>query len=210
LIRAEAAGHRCPRHRWRLADAALAATAWATLIASGPAAALAAEQAIFTDFEDIETAVGQPFSLGDAPARASFGGDAWSGIAGQPALYFSGLQAWMVEPGGAGSIVFETPAAIVEFHARAHPSATAPTRITAHDPALAQVDQIELAAADGWTLVAFTGPLQSIDVENLDATLLDAIDDFGFTPVEAPEPASALGAVGALIGLALTWVLKPQ
>jgi len=180
----------------------MVAAAWVPLVVSGPAAALPAEQAILTDFEGLETMVGEPFDLGVPPARATFAGAAWSGVSGQTALYFSGFHAWMVEPGGTGSIAFETPAASVEFRARAHPFATAVTRITARNAAMEGVGQNTLAAADGWQLLAFAGPIASIEVENLDATRLDAIDDFSFTPTEAPEPPSALAALFATGALA--------
>lgn len=200
--RVAAAGHRLDRRRRRIAYAAMAAAVWVSLVAFRPAAALAAEEAVFTDFEGIETLVGEPFDLGATPARATFAGAAWSGVSGQTALYFSGFHAWMVEPGGVGSIAFETPAASVEFRARAHPFATAITRITARNAAMEGVGQITLAAADAWQLVALAGPIASIEVENLDPTRLNAIDDFGFTPIEAPEPGSALTALFASAALA--------
>ena len=70
---------------------------------------------VFTNFESINTQTGMPFTLGDDSATAELSGDAFSGIIGVPELYFSGTQAWMVNPGGTGLIQFEPNAAAVEF-----------------------------------------------------------------------------------------------
>lgn len=147
------------------------------------------DQMFFSDFEGIvpNTQVGQPFDVGEGGTVATLGGDAFAGIIGLTQLYHSGVKAWMVNPQGTGTITFSTSAAAVEFFARTNSSANGNTVITAFDDSGNLIgDPIMIGLADGWQLISLTGSIERIEVENLasGSNRINAIDDFGFTPVE--------------------------
>lgn len=173
--------------RIRLAVAVAATLAW-TLSGPPPATADPFDQAVSTSFEGFNTQVGVPFSIGTSPERATFSGDAFASFLGITDLYRSGSKAWMVQGGGTGEISFETNAAVVEFFAKAGVFATGDTVITAFDDGGAVVGSpVTLSGgAREFTLVAFTGSIDRITVENFAQTGnsgLNGIDDFGFTPI---------------------------
>jgi hypothetical protein len=143
----------------------------------------------FSDFENLNpnTAVGEIFDVGLAPDVGSFGGDAFGGRVGNPALYRSGVRSWMVVPAGVGTIEFPTLAGVVEFHAVVLNSATGDTVISAFDALDQQVGpSVTIEPGTGFQLVRFVGKVAAIDIENFDAVQLNGIDDFGFTSL--PEP----------------------
>ncbi len=157
----------------------------------------------FTNFEDIipNTAPGDIIVLGVSPEIAEFGGDAFAGFLGMFQLYRSGARAWMVTPNGTGVIDFEPDAALVEFWATAHPGASGATVITAFDGLSVQVgDPVTINPGAGFRFVAFSGNIARIDVDNLDGTRMNGIDDFGFTPV--PEPGATPMGLTAIAVLA--------
>jgi hypothetical protein len=143
------------------------------------------DQDVFTDFESIETAIGEPFSVGTAPVTAQFSGDAFSGFAGVLELYHSGIRAWMVTPSGTGMIEFATHAAQVEFFGRTRSTANGPTVIRALDGLGNEIDSVTLTPPNPFQLIAFTGNIARLEVVN-QATgtgQMDSVDDFGFTPL---------------------------
>ena len=76
-----------------------------------------------------------------------------------------------------------TDAATVEFWARVLSAASGNMVITAFDAFDVIVDgPVMIIPGTGWQLVALTGSIARIDVVNLDANEMNAIDDFGFTP----------------------------
>ncbi len=143
---------------------------------------------VFTDFERINTQTGMPFTLGDDSAAAQLSGDAFSGIIGVRELYFSGTHAWMVNPGGTGLIQFEPNAAAVEFWTNSSRNANGSTIIRAFDDQDQVVDSVTLMGPDPFQLVSFSGNIDRIEVSN-NATgfrQMNAIDDFGFSPLVIP------------------------
>ncbi len=188
----------------------LVTNAIATLLAlplfAAPAAALPEDQAVFTDFEDLfpNTVPGEIIVVGVSPDSADLGGDAFGGTLRAPALYHSGDRSWMVQANGTGVITFETDADVVEFYARVLSSATGETVITAFDASDVIVDgPVTVEPGTGWQLIALSGGIAQIDVVNLDGFELNAIDDFGFTPL--PEPGAVLtlaSGIGLLLALA--------
>ena len=171
---------------------------------AAPAAALPQDQAVFTSFEGINTVPGEIFVVGVSPNGAEFSGDAFAGSLGIRSLYHSGFWSWMVLANGTGVITFETDADIVEFYARVLFSATGSPVITAFDGLDVIVDgPVIVAPGTGWQLISFSGGIARIDVMNLDATQINGIDDFGFTPL--PEPSVTLtlaSGIGLLLALA--------
>lgn len=168
---------------------------------AAPAVAAPEDLDFFTNFEDISpnTNVGEIITVGVSPETADLGGDAFGGRVGDFSLYFSGIRAWMVLPGGTGTITFETLAAQVEFFATAHPSAVGTTVITAFDEFGAIIAAVTLNPGGGFQLVSFTGEIDHIDVVNNDGSQMNGIDDFGFTPVPEPgEPLMLFSGVAAL------------
>jgi hypothetical protein len=170
---------------------------------AAPAVAVPQDLDFFTDFEDINpnTNVGDIIAVGISPETADLGGDAFAGVVGDFSLYFSGIRAWMVLPGGTGTITFETLAAQVEFFATAHPSAAGTTVITAFDEFDAVIAAVTLNPGGGFQLVSFTGEIDHIDVVNNDGSRMNGIDDFGFTPV--PEPGTPLMLFSGVAALAV-------
>jgi hypothetical protein len=175
----------------------------ALLLFAAPAVAAPEDLDFFTDFEDIDpnTTVGEIITVGVSPETADLGGDAFAGVVGDFALYFSGIRAWMVLPGGTGTITFDTLAAQVEFFATAHPSAVGTTVITAFDEFDAVIAAVTLNPAGGFQLISFTGEIDHIDVVNNDGSQMNGIDDFGFTPV--PEPGKSLMLFSGVAALAV-------
>jgi hypothetical protein len=170
---------------------------------AAPAVAAPQDLDFFTDFEDIDpnTNAGDIITVGVSPETADLGGDAFAGVVGDFSLYFSGIRAWMVLPGGTGTINFETLAVQVEFFATAHPSAGSTTVITAFDEFDAVIGApVTLNPGAGFQLVSFTGEIDHIDVVNNDGSQMNGIDDFGFTPV--PEAGGTLMLLSGVAFLA--------
>jgi hypothetical protein len=171
---------------------------------AAPAAALPEDQTVFTSFEGITTAPGQPIVIGVSPDSAEFTGDAFSASLGILALYHNGSWSWMVVADGTGMgtgvITFETDADIVEFYARVRNIAIGSTVITAFDGLDVIVDgPVIVAPGTGWQLISLNGGIARIDVVNLDLSQLNGIDDFGFTPLPEPGAALALASGSALL-----------
>ena len=163
------------------------------------------DQDVFTDFESFDTMPGDTFSLGTAPQVSTFSGDAFAGVAGIGELYFSGLRAWMVNPGGTGVIEFDTNAATVEFWTRIRTGATGPSVYTAFDD-LDQVISEETVSTPGpFQLLSFTGNIARIEIRNnaAGAGMMNSVDDFGFTPI--PEPTAIVLGFLAIATLATPW-----
>ena len=171
---------------------------------AAPAAALPKHQAVFTDFEGINTAVGEIIVVGVSPDSAELSGDAFAAFLGIDALYHSGTYSWMVLPNGTGVMTFETDADVVEFYARVLSSATESTVITAFDAFDVIVDgPVIVVPGTPWQLISLSGGIAWIEVVNLDSAQINGIDDFGFTLL--PEPGAALtlaSGIGMLLALA--------
>ena len=148
---------------------------------------------VFTGFEEFipNTIPGDLFDVGASPNSTTFSGNAFAGRAFQPALYHTGLRGWMVLPLSTGTVDFETPATLVDFWARTHPTATGNTVITVFDPDGNPTDGRTLAPADGWQNVVFGGPVGQITVVNEDALTINGVDDFGYD-VGPPLPPCTL------------------
>ncbi len=173
---------------------------------AAPVAALPQDQTVFTSFEDIipNTNVGDLIVVGVSPDSANLTGKAFAGSVGIFALYHSGFASWMVVANGTGVIIFETNADIVEFYARVLFLATGSTVITAFDEFGVIVDgPVIVTPGTPWQLISLSGGIARIDVVNLDGAQMNAIDDFGYTPL--PEPGAALtlaSGIGMLLALA--------
>lgn len=166
------------------------------------ATAAPADLGVFTSFESISTAVGQEFSIGDPAVAARFGGQAFSGVLGIPELYFSGIFAWMVVPGGTASIRFEQDASRVEFYARTSSTANAALSITALDDGGSTVGSAILSPGSPFQLVSLVGDIDRIELTNLatGSSHYASLDDFGY---DVPELATCLLQVASLGLLAL-------
>ncbi len=174
----------------------------APLLFAAPAAALPHEQAVFTSFEEIDpnTAVGEPIVVGASPDSAVLTGDAFAGVIGDFALYHSGFKSWMVLKNGTGVITFETDAAVVEFYAIVLGIAMRETVITAFDALGVIVGApVTVSPGTGWQLISLSGAIAWIEVQNLDHQQMNAIDDFGFTPLPEPGAALALASGSVLL-----------
>ncbi len=168
---------------------AIAALLALTLLAA-PAASLPQDQTVFTSFEEIDpnTAVGELIVVGVWPNSANLTGDAFAGVIGDFSLYHSGLKSWMVVTNGTGVITFEIDAAVVEFYAKVLSLAMRSTVITAFDAFGVIVGvPVTVSPGTGWQLISLSGAIARIEVENLDKRQMNAIDDFGFTPVPDPD-----------------------
>lgn len=172
-----------------------------TLLAysAAPLCAAPEDQDVFTDFETINTSVGEEFSIGTSPEAATFGGDGFSGVAGIGELYFSGVRAWMINPGGTGTIDFETNAATVEFWTRLRTGADGSSVYTAYDDADQVIDTQTISTPGAFQLLSFSGNIDRIEIVN-NATmagdrLMNSIDNFGYTTV--PEPSSLMLGLAA-------------
>jgi hypothetical protein len=130
------------------------------------------------------------FTIGTAPFRALFTGNAFAGVPVQPFLAYSPPQAWLTPPSfGRGVIFFETPTESVSFYARAHPWATFPTYVFAYrDHNLASFDL--LWPDQGWRHLEFNGGITAVMTINSDWGLFSAIDDLCYT-VSFEDAASA-------------------
>ena len=170
---------------------------------AAPAAAVPQDLDFFTSFEDINpnSAIGEIIVLGTSPTTAEFGGDAFAGRIFVAALYHTGLRSWMVVENGVGVIDFvTTDAATVEFWVRVLSAATGNTVITAFDAFDVIADgPVTISPGTGWQLVSLTGSIARIDVVNLDVNEMNAIDDFGFTPLPEPSAALALASGSVLL-----------
>ena len=176
-----------------------------------PAAAVPQDLDFFTSFEDISpnSAIGEIIVLGTPPTTAEFGGDAFAGRIFVGALYHTGVRSWMVlenspensPENGIGVIDFvTTDAATVEFWVRVLSAATGNTVITAFDAFDVIADgPVTISPGTGWQLVSLTGSIARIDVVNLDVNEMNAIDDFGFTPLPEPSAALALASGSVLL-----------
>lgn len=177
----------------------MAAMAFLAGIPPGSALASAAALAVFDDFERINAT---DFLIGTAPDTAHFRGG-FSGVAGIPELYLSGSHAWMVNPGHSGEITFETRAAEVAFHARTRSTADDVSILRAFDEQGVQVgEQITLHPGDPFRQVILSGSIARIVFENTAScdTCMNALDDFGFSPVPIPAAAWLFGS--SLLALA--------
>ena len=167
------------------------------LLLASPAAAVPQDLDVFTSFEEFSpnSSIGEIIAVGLSPTTAEFSGDAFAGRIFMGALYHTGVRSWMVVENGVGVIEFvTTDAATVEFWARVLSAASGSTVITAFDAFDVIADgPVTIIPGTGWQLVALTGSIARIDVENFDANEMNAIDDFGFTPL--PEPSAALALV---------------
>ena len=176
------------------------------LLAS-PAAAVPEALAVFTSFEEFNpnSAIGQTIVVGTSPTTAEFSGNAFAGRVGLGVLYHTGMRSWMVLGdnilGSLGVINFvTTDAAIVEFWTRVLSAASGDTVITAFDALDVIVGgPVTISPGTGWQLDSFTGSIARIDVVNLDANQMNAIDDFGFTPLPEPGAALALASGSVLL-----------
>jgi len=174
---------------------------------AAPAAAVPQDLDFFTSFEDISpnSAIGEIIVLGTSPTTAEFGGNAFAGRIMVGALYHTGVRSWMVLENslenGIGVIDFvTTDAATVEFWVRVLSAATGNTVITAFDAFDVIADgPVTISPGTGWQLVSLTGSIARIDVVNLDANEMNAIDDFGFTPLPEPGAALALASGSVLL-----------
>lgn len=189
--------------RFRIFRLLLAAIA--VSLAPFPAQSQPESQDVFTNFEGIipNTSTGEPFDVGAFPDVATFGGDAFAGFVGNPALYRSGIRSWMVVPNGSGTIEFPELAAEVEFYAVVLGAASGATMIRAFDAVDEQVGStLVVDPGTGFQLASFSGSIAAIEVENLDGAQLNGIDDFGFTPL--PEPGFAsMAMLGFLLVILL-------
>jgi hypothetical protein len=132
--------------------------------------------------------VGELIVVGVWPNSANFTGDAFAGVIGDFSLYHSGLKSWMVVTNGTGVISFEIDAAVVEFYAKVLSLAMRSTVITAFDAFGVIVGApVTVSPGTGWQLISLSGAIARIEVENLDKRQMNAIDDFGFTPVPDPD-----------------------
>ncbi len=178
----------------------------AVLLLAVPLQAAPEDQDVFTNFETINTTTGAPFSIGTSPESATFSGDGFSGVAGIGELYRSGNHAWMINPGGTGTVEFETNAATVEFWTRLRTGADGSSVYTAYDDADQVVDTLTISTPGAFQLVSFTGNIDHIEVVNNATTagnrLMNSIDDFGYTAV--PEPSTLLLGLGAGVALVST------
>jgi hypothetical protein len=180
------------------------------LLFATPAAAVPEDLDFFTSFEEFNpnSGVGEIIVVGLSPTTAEFGGDAFAGRIGAGALYHTGVRSWMVLANGMvlengiGVIKFvTTDAGKVEFWVRVLLAATGDTVITAFDAFDVIADGPKMISpSTEWQLVLLAGSIARIDVVNLDANEMSAIDDFGFTPL--PEPGATLTLVSgvALLG----------
>ena len=171
---------------------------------AAPAAALPQDQDVFTSFEDISpnTAVGELIVVGVSPDSAELTGDAFAGVIHVFDLYHSGHKSWMVLKNGTGVITFETDAAVVEFYAIVLGIAMRETVITAFDAFGVIVGApVTVSPGTGWQLISLSGAIAWIEVQNLDHQQMNAIDDFGFTPLPEPGVALTLASGAALLGV---------
>lgn len=159
------------------------------------------DQDVFTDFESINTSVGESFDLGTSPTSATLDGDGFSGVAGIGELYFSGIRAWMINPGGTGTVDFETNASTVEFWTRLRTGANGSSVYTAYDDANQVIDSVTIDTPGPFQLLSFTGSIDRLEIVN-NATgngQMNSIDDFGYSAI--PEPTSLALGLGACLAL---------
>ena len=166
---------------------------------------------VTSGFENKNTTVGTPFSIGPTTDRAIFSGDAFAGSLGVTSLYFDGVRSWMVVGGGTGFIDFEQITSDVSFWARTSGNATGTTEISAFAAGGAAGGQqigstVVLSAPNPFQLVSFSGLISQIEVLNNDASRINAVDRITFTtfvePPSVPEPSTFVLGLLALVTLA--------
>ena len=162
-------------------------------------------QDFFDDFSFNQGSSGSPetINLFTSPDVATFTGG-WAGVAGVPAFYHSGTQAWMLEPGNSGDITFETAADNVSFFlATSDGTGSLEVFDSADNSLFSQTTGFEtnisgagavFESFDATTLGA-VGGIDRIELSS-PAGVTMAIDDFGVTPV--PEPAQFAFLTGVL------------
>lgn len=138
---------------------------------------------VFTDFEFEDT--DGFFELGNAPTTVQFLNGQAKTI-GAPLLYTSGMNAWMIDAGQTGEILFQTQASGVDFWFRdqAPETASVLTFFGADDQVLAQFNGSFTAFQH--IVVENVGPIARITLQNNGPFAYTVIDDFGFTAVPAP------------------------
>ncbi len=149
---------------------------------------------VFTDFEFTDT--DGFFELGTSPNSVQFI-DGEAKTIGAPLLYTSGLNAWMVDMGMTGEIIFETPAASVDLWYRDQSTFTTSV-LTFYDTDDNILIQFNGSVATFQNIVVSgMGPISRITLENDGMFGYAVIDDFGFTAIPAPGALGLLG-IGAI------------
>lgn len=163
----------------------------ASAIAGAPA--LAGSFDVFTDFEFTDTT--GFFELGTSPNSVQFvNGEAKT--VGAPLLYTSGLNAWMIDSGETGEIIFETPAALVDLWFRDQsPDALSDLIFYAPDDSVI-AEFTGSAFMFQNVVVSGVGPIARITLTNNASFGYSVIDDFGFTAIPAPAGAAVFGLAG--------------
>jgi Dockerin type I domain/GEVED domain/Bacterial Ig domain len=131
---------------------------------------------VATGFENIDST---DFTIGSGAETARFAGDAFSGTAGIPHLYRTGLFAWMVNEGGTGTLQFSGTADSISMWGRLRNNATTGSLvITAFDVNNQSLGTATFSnPASPFQEVTFSGPVARIDFVNSTDQMI-SIDDF--------------------------------
>lgn len=132
---------------------------------------------VASGFENIDST---DFTLGTAPETARFAGDAFSGRLGVGHLYRTGLFAWMVDPGGTGTIEFSGTADSISMFARLRNNASSGSlTITAYDlnDQVVGTPAVFTNPTAPFQEVTFTGEVARIEAVNTTDQMI-SIDDF--------------------------------
>ncbi len=161
--------------------------------ACSSAPALAGSLDFFTDFEFTDTS--GFFELGVSPNSVAFiDGEAKS--IGAPLLYTSGLNAWMINPGDTGEIVFETHAGTVDLWFRDQ-STQASSTLTFFAPDDSVIAEFTGSAFSFQHIVlSGMGPIARITLTNPAEFGYSVIDDFGFSAIPSPAGVAIFGLAG--------------